>query len=90
MQSDVFIQVGTRAKGSRTVMARIGLLAAVGAGVLGEASSDAETLAADPAAERPNAAVDTLVILQMGQLAEALTTRGALVEEQRRVQKRDK
>lgn len=87
MKSDVFIQVGTRAKGSGTVRARVRLLAAVGAGVLGETSGDAETLAANPAAERPHAAVDALVILQMGQLAEALTTCGALVEEQRRGEK---
>lgn len=87
MKSDVFIQVGTRPKGSGTVRARVRLLAAVGAGVLGETSGDAETLAANPAAERPHAAVDALMILQMGQLAEALTTCGALVEEQRRGEK---
>ena len=65
----------------------VGLLAAVGAGVLCEAGSDAETLATDPAAERPQTSVDPLVVLQMGQLAEALPTGGALVEGWRRVEK---
>lgn len=58
----------------------VGLLAAVGAGMLGETGSHAETLAANPAAERPQAAVDALMVLQMGQLAEAFATCVALVE----------
>lgn len=56
----------------------VGLLAAVGAGMLGETGSHAETLAANPAAERPQAAVDALMVLQMGQLAEAFATCVAL------------
>ena len=58
----------------------IGLLTTVGAGVLGETCSHAESLATKPAAERPQATVDPLVVPQMGQLAETLATCGALVE----------
>lgn len=58
----------------------IGLLPTVGAGMLGEPGGHAETLAANPAAERAQPAVDALMVLQMGQLAEALATCGALVE----------
>lgn len=60
------------------------LLSTVGAGVLGQTRSYAETLATDPAAERSQTAVDSLMVLQMGQLAEALSTGGALVEEHKR------
>lgn len=62
--------------------AGIRLLSAVGARVLGEPGGDAEALAADPAAERSQAGVDALVVLEVGQLAETLAARGALgVEE---------
>lgn len=87
MQPDVFIQVGARAEGSRAVGTGVGLLPTVGAGVLSEPGGHAETLAANPAAERPQAAVDALVVLQMGQLAEALATCGALVEGWRTMRK---
>lgn len=81
MQPDVFIQVGARAEGGGAVGTGVGLLPAVRAGVLSEPGGHAETLAANPAAERTQAAVDALVVLQVGQLAEALSTCGALVEE---------
>lgn len=58
---------------------RVGLLPTVGASMLGEPGSHAEALTTNPAAERPQAAVDALMVLQMGQLAEALATCGALV-----------
>lgn len=76
----MFIQVGTRAEGSGALGAGVGLLAAVGAGVLRETGGHAEALTANPAAERPDAAVDALVVLQVGELAETLATCGALVE----------
>lgn len=60
------------------MVAWIGLLAAVGPGVLGETGSDAETFATDPAAKRARTCVDSFVVLQMGQLTEALPTCGAL------------
>lgn len=63
----------------------VGLLPTVGAGMLSESGGHTETLAANPAAERPQAAVDALMVLQMGQLAEALATCGALVEGWRRM-----
>lgn len=78
MKPDVFIQVGAGAEGSRAVGTRVWLLPAVGAGVLSEPGGHTETLATNPAAERPQAAVDALMVLQMGQLAEALATCGAL------------
>lgn len=56
------------------------LLPAVGASMLGEPGSHTKTLATNPAAERSHAAVDPLVVLQMGQLAKALATCGALEE----------
>lgn len=87
MQPQVLIQVGTRAKGGAAVGAGVGLLAAVGASVLGETGGDAETLAADPAAERPQTRMDPLVVLEMRQLAETLPTCGALEEGWRRVEK---
>lgn len=59
-------------------MTGVGLLATVGAGVLGETGSHAETLTANPAAERTQATVDPLMVLKVGQLAEALATFGAL------------
>lgn len=58
----------------------VGLLPTVGTGMLGEPGGHAEALAANPAAERPEAGMDALMVLQMGQLAEALATCGALVE----------
>lgn len=78
VQTEVFIQVGARPEGGRAVVAGVRLLAAVGAGVLGEPGGHAEALAADPAAEGPLTAVDALVVLQVGQLTEALATCGAL------------
>lgn len=78
MQPDVFIQVGARAEGSRAVGARVGFLPTVGAGMLGKPGGHTETLAANPAAERPQAAVDALMVLQMRQLAETFATGGAL------------
>jgi len=80
VQPDVLVQVGARAEGGGAVGAGVRLLPAVGAGVLREPGGHAEALAANPAAERPEATVDALVVLQVGQLAEALATRGALVE----------
>lgn len=59
----MFIQVGTRAKSSRAVGTGVRLLTAVGAGVLGETCGYAESLATNPAAERSQAAVDSLVVL---------------------------
>lgn len=76
----MFIQVRAGAEGSGAVGAGVGLLAAVGASVLGETGGHAETLATNPAAERPHTTVDALVVLQMGQLPETLATCGALVE----------
>lgn len=64
--------------------AGVGLLATVCTGMLGETGGHAETLATDPAAERPQATVDALMVPQMGQLAETLATCVALVEGQRR------
>lgn len=82
MQPQVFVQVGAGAEGGGAVAAGVRLLSAVGARVLGEPGGDAEALAADPAAEGSQAGVDALVVLQVGQLAEALAARGALdVEE---------
>lgn len=66
---------------------RVGLLPTVGAGMLGEPGRHTEALATNPAAERPQAAVDALMVLQMGQLAEALATCGALVESWRKMEK---
>lgn len=80
MKPDVFVQVGARAEGCGTVGAGVGLLPTMGAGMLSEPGGHAETLAANPAAERAQAAVDTLMVLQMGQLAKALSTGGALEE----------
>lgn len=76
----MFIQVGARAEGSRAVGTGIRLLPTVGAGVFSKPGGHAETLATNPAAERPQATVDALVVLQMGQLAEALATCGTLLE----------
>lgn len=76
----MFVQVGAGAEGSRAVGTRIRLLPAVGAGVFGEPGGHTEALAADPAAEGSQAAVDALVVLQMRQLAEALAASSALVE----------
>lgn len=90
VQSDVFIQVGARAEGSRAVRTGVGLLATVCAGVFGETGSHAETLSTNPAAERPQATVNALMVLQMGQLAEAFATCVALVERWRRMGKRTK
>lgn len=76
----MFIQVGARAESSGAVGTGVGLLPAVGPGMLSEPGGHAETLSTNPAAERPQAAVDALMVLQMGQLAEALATCGTLVE----------
>lgn len=78
MQPDVFIQVGARTECGWAVWTGVGLLATVCTGVLGESGGHAKALAANPAAEWPQAAVDALVVLQMGQLAETLATCGAL------------
>lgn len=78
MQLDVFLQIGASTKGSGTVWTWVRLLTTVCASVLRESGCHAETLAANPAAERTQAAVDALVVLQMGELAEALATSGAL------------
>lgn len=66
----------------------VGLLAAVGASVLREAGCNAETLAADPAAERPQTRMDSLVVLEVGQLAETFPARGALEDGRRTTGKR--
>lgn len=55
----------------------VGLFPTVGAGVLSETRSHTEALATNPAAERPQATVDALVIPQMGELAETFATCGA-------------
>lgn len=68
-------------------MTGVGLLPTVGAGVLGEPGGHAETLTANPAAERSQAAVYALVVLQMGQLAEAFATCDTLVAGWRRMGK---
>lgn len=81
MKPKVFVQVGARTEGGGAVRARVRLLAAVGAGVLGETRRHAEAFATDPAAKGPRPAVDSHVVLQMGQLAEALPTCGALLED---------
>lgn len=84
----MLIQVGAGAKGGGAVGTGVGLLTAVGASVLGEAGCNAETLAADPAAERPQTRVDSLVVLEMRQLAETFPTRGALEDGRRTARKR--
>lgn len=76
----MFIKVGARAEGGWTVRTGVGLLSAVGAGVFGEPGGHAEALATNPAAERAQAAVDALVVLQMGQLSETFAASGALIE----------
>lgn len=83
----MFVQVGARAEGSRAVGTGVGLLSTVGAGMLRQPCGHAEALAANPAAEGSQATVDALVVLQMGQLAEALATCGALQEGWRRMGK---
>lgn len=80
VEPDVFIQVGARAESCGAVGTGVGLLTAVGSGMLSEPGGHAEALSTNPAAERPQAAVDALMVLQMGQLAEPLATCGTLVK----------
>lgn len=78
MGPDVLLQVGAGPERRGAVRAGVRLLPAVGAGVLREPRRHAEALPADPAAEGAQAAVDALVVLQVGQLPEAFATSGAL------------
>lgn len=59
-------------------MAGVGRLSAVDAGVLSKTAGHTEGFTTHPAAEGPQAAVDTLMVLEVGQLAETLPTRRTL------------
>lgn len=63
-------------------MAGVGRLSAVDAGVLSKTAGHTEGFTTHPAAEGPQAAVDTLMVLEVGQLAETLPTRRTLREEE--------